>query len=458
MDAKLGILTGARAGETLTYSQRTISIGRHPEVDLRFDPASDRAVSARHALIFYEDGTWFIRDLGSRNGTLVNDRAITEDTRLRNGDRITFGAQGPTVQLATDGAPLEGITAARAAARAAKGPSTVERVRIELARRTKHYRAAGIALIVLTVAVVGTALFLGDRQRAAFDRERVAMRLQIDSIQGAGNQAIETLQQQLGDLTSSLQESEIRIADLQDEIETAEEQGDPARVAGLRRELQEANTGLRNRQMAAGLDFRSIQERNRHAVARIFVEFANGEVATATAFAVKDDATLLTSRHIMADAAGLIQPRRIAVQFSDSEQVWPARLLAVSDADLAVVKVDNILGAVPTVHALNIRPDTLPAGAPVAMLGFPHGGAAGDADQTVGFARPLLSAGVVQDVSGGQMRVQGYGAVGASGSPILDSNGEVVAIVFGGRAEADGHSVFGVPAPAAARLLANTAP
>jgi S1-C subfamily serine protease len=51
------------------------------------------------------------------------------------------------------------------------------------------------------------------------------------------------------------------------------------------------------------------------------------------------------------------------------------------------------------------------------------------------------------------MRVQGYGAVGASGSPILDSNGEVVAVVFGGRAEPDGHSVFGVPAPAAARLL-----
>jgi S1-C subfamily serine protease len=454
LDAKLGILTGARAGETLNFSQRTISVGRHPEVDLRFDPASDRAVSARHALLFYEDGSWFIRDLGSRNGTLVNDRPVTEDCRLRNGDRITFGANGPTVQLAADGAPLEGITAARAAAKASRGPSTVERVRLELARRTKTYRAAGIALIVVSVGAVGTALFLGDRQRAAWDRERDAMRLQIDSIQWAGSLAVETLQQQLGDLTSSLQESELHIADLQDSIEAAEAQGDPARLAGLRRELQEANTSLRNQQNAAGLDFRGIQERNRHAVARIFVEFANGEVATATAFAVKDDATLLTSRHIMADANGLIQPRRIAIQFSDSEQVWPARLIAVSDADLAIVKVDNILGAVPTVHGLNLRPDTLPAGAPVAMLGFPHGGAAGDSEQTVGFARPLLSAGVIQEVSSGQVRVQGYGAVGASGSPILDANGEVVAVVFGGRAEPNGHSVFGVPASAAARLLA----
>ncbi|HEX6924611.1 MAG TPA: FHA domain-containing protein [Longimicrobiaceae bacterium] len=453
MDAQLGILTGARAGETLSFSQRAISVGRHPEVDLRFDPASDRAVSARHALLFYEDGNWYIRDLGSRNGTFVNDRPVREDLRLRNGDRITFGVQGPTVQFATDRASLTGFAAASPAARDSRGPSTVERLRIELVRRTRRYRAAAIGLVVVAAGVVGTILFLGDRQRAAWDRERTAMRLQIDSLHSAGSRAIESLEQQLSALTSSLRASELRIQELQEAIAAAESRGNIGEAEGLRRELLAESTGLRNRQVAAGLDFELIQDRNRHAVARIFVEYESGEVATATAFAIRPDATLLTSRHVMVDAQGVLRPRRIAVQFSDSEQVWPARLLAVSDADLALVKVDNILGRVPVVHGLNLRGDTLPPGSPVAMIGFPHGGAVADPDLTVGYARPLLSAGVIQETSPTRFRVQGYGAVGASGSPVLDANGDVVAIVFGGRAEPDGHSVYAVPAAAAERLL-----
>src|SRR5690606_40810526 len=235
VEAKLGILTGARAGETLSRAQRAISVGRHPEVDLRFDPASDRAVSARHALLFYEDGNWYIRDLGSRNGTFVNDRPVREDLRLRNGDRITFGVQGPTVQFATDRASLTGFAAASPAARDSRGPSTAERLRIELVRRTRRYRAAAIGLVVVAAGVVGTILFLGDRQRAAWDRERTAMRLQIDSLHSAGSRAIESLEQQLSALTSSLRASELRIQELQEAIAAAESRGNIGEAEGLRR-------------------------------------------------------------------------------------------------------------------------------------------------------------------------------------------------------------------------------
>ncbi len=209
---------------------------------------------------------------------------------------------------------------------------------------------------------------------------------------------------------------------------------------------------MRDRQAAAGLDFSAIQQRNRHAVARIYVETGDGEVVTATAFAIRPDATLVTSRHVLNDADGQVRPRRIAIQFADSEQIWPARLLALSEADLAIVKVDNILGEVPIVRGLNLRADTIPTGAPVAMIGFPGVSSAGE-EQGSGPARPLLTAGVIRVAAGAELQVQGYGSVGASGSPIFDSQGEVIGVVFGGRADADGHLVFGVPALSVSRLV-----
>lgn len=453
MDLQLGILSGARAGESLHFTQSSISVGRHPQVDLRFDPAQDRAVSARHALLFLENGSWYLRDLGSRNGTYLNDRQVQQDERLRSGDRITFGIKGPTVQLAIGSAAILGLDAAVASQRPPARVSTVERVRMEVTRRTRRYRTAGAALLILAAGGIGTALFLGDRQRAAWDRERLTMGLHIDSIYWAGARAVDVLAQQLSDMTAALRESERRIAELEQGIASAERQGDAARAAGLRQELVEVQAGLEYQRTAAELDFASIQAGNRSAVARIFVEFESGEVTSATAFAVRSDGTLITSRHIMTDSDGEIRPRRIAIQFSDSEQVWPARLLAVSHSDLAVVRSDHIIGGVPVIQGFNLQPDTLPAGMPVAMIGFPHGGASGGPDQTVGYARPLLSAGVIHQVRGEQVQVEGYGAVGASGSPIIDAKGEVLGIVFGGRAEPDGHSVFGVPAPIAAQLI-----
>ena len=48
-------------------------------------------VSSRHArLAFYKD-QWMLEDLGSRNGTHVNDIPVNEPLALTDGDRIQFG-------------------------------------------------------------------------------------------------------------------------------------------------------------------------------------------------------------------------------------------------------------------------------------------------------------------------------------------------------------------------------
>ncbi len=99
MKAQLKILTGARAGYTEVFSKAYIGIGRHPASDLRFDPERDLDVSTRHAAIVAQQDRWYVRDLGSRNGTLVNGHRITRDTNLSDTDQVRFGDEGPIVEF-----------------------------------------------------------------------------------------------------------------------------------------------------------------------------------------------------------------------------------------------------------------------------------------------------------------------------------------------------------------------
>ncbi len=76
-----------------------ITIGRAPLATLI---VSDAQVSRVHARIDLTDGVLCVRDLDSRNGTLVNARPIDGPTELRPGDeidigttRIVFGGVGP---------------------------------------------------------------------------------------------------------------------------------------------------------------------------------------------------------------------------------------------------------------------------------------------------------------------------------------------------------------------------
>ncbi|NRA56915.1 MAG: FHA domain-containing protein [Phycisphaerales bacterium] len=54
-------------------------------------PLGDQAVSRRHAELTPDRGEWYLRDLESQNGTLVNGNAISDRVRLQTGDTITVG-------------------------------------------------------------------------------------------------------------------------------------------------------------------------------------------------------------------------------------------------------------------------------------------------------------------------------------------------------------------------------
>ena len=98
MDVKLVVLGGKHPGQEILVQGPEFLVGRAPECKLR--PNSDM-VSRRHCMISISEGKATIRDLGSRNGTLVNNHKITGEHELRTGEKIKIGPLEFEVQLST---------------------------------------------------------------------------------------------------------------------------------------------------------------------------------------------------------------------------------------------------------------------------------------------------------------------------------------------------------------------
>lgn len=76
--------------------RRSVSKGTNPELDLS-EPPLDPGVSHNHALLTLNvDGVWLVSDLGSTNGTYINDetKPLTagQSRTVVDGDRIHVGA------------------------------------------------------------------------------------------------------------------------------------------------------------------------------------------------------------------------------------------------------------------------------------------------------------------------------------------------------------------------------
>ena len=87
METKLISDTGEILESEFPLGKLPLVIGRSHEATLR---VQDRLVSRRNCEIVRIDGSLVVRDLGSKNGTLVNGEHITE-APLTPGDRLTVG-------------------------------------------------------------------------------------------------------------------------------------------------------------------------------------------------------------------------------------------------------------------------------------------------------------------------------------------------------------------------------
>jgi S1-C subfamily serine protease len=461
--AQFRFLSGARAGEVVTFAKHYIGLGRHPLSDVRFDAERDLDVSSRHASIVHKEGAFVLQDLNSRNGTFVNGARITGDHTLRDGDRITFGPSGPGVEfhaLAAEGdAPSAAAMAAAgrasrpremvgAQSAAGRRSSTKVRQAIEIAR---HRRTTRVLLVVLllTVAGAGATLWIGADTRR---RELAALQARADSLAREAATLAAQFQGQLASLRDALEQSQAETARLRRDLT------DPARddstVARLRAELDAAERRQRSLMGAAAVDYRAIAARNQDAVAIVLVEYATAERFSGTAFAVDSSGLLVTNRHVLYGEDGTRTPRRVGVMFAGSRQLWQARVVATAeDADLAVLKVE-IRGGTPRVHALAADEAAPQRGDPVAILGYPLGfDLPMDRVANTPVAEPTLTAGTVSKVVERVLQVDGYGAPGSSGSPIFDRAGRVVGVLYGGERATQGRLIYGVPVTRVRALL-----
>ena len=88
--AALVVLQGSESDiGTHVLLEKPVTIGRDPAVEL---PLQDEGISRRHCRIVPEGEHYYLEDLRSTNGTLLNGERVEERVALKAGDRIYLGA------------------------------------------------------------------------------------------------------------------------------------------------------------------------------------------------------------------------------------------------------------------------------------------------------------------------------------------------------------------------------
>jgi pSer/pThr/pTyr-binding forkhead associated (FHA) protein len=88
MKCSLVVGAGSLQGKSIPITKSTFLIGRDAKCHLR--PAS-QTISKRHCSIQLRDGQLFVEDMGSTNGTFINDEKVESPRALVDGDKLKIG-------------------------------------------------------------------------------------------------------------------------------------------------------------------------------------------------------------------------------------------------------------------------------------------------------------------------------------------------------------------------------
>jgi pSer/pThr/pTyr-binding forkhead associated (FHA) protein len=95
----LTISRGEPAPQFRYFSTPDIIIGRDPACEC---PVDDEAISARHARLCFHHNQWWLEDLNSTNGTLLNQEKLIMPTVVTSDDEFKCGDTFFTISLRGD--------------------------------------------------------------------------------------------------------------------------------------------------------------------------------------------------------------------------------------------------------------------------------------------------------------------------------------------------------------------
>jgi hypothetical protein len=206
----------------------------------------DRLVSRHHLAVFPEEGRWWVRDLESSNGTLINGRRI-DKLPLASTTTLELGPEGPRLRVlaptppsASDDVPstLRQISKHYFEAEHA-GPAGEHTMLIRQAfkdikrRQSRAYTALVIVALMLLMAVGGVALFqhlqLQKTSRLANDifYDMKELELQIVNLEASLDEAAADL------LKEQIAQSKRKLAEMRERYDAFVEKVQESRLIAL---------------------------------------------------------------------------------------------------------------------------------------------------------------------------------------------------------------------------------
>lgn len=98
MKLRIVHVDGSKAGQTQDLAGPVVMLGRDPSCQVQFDPVADDRASSRHAQLTVQGNSIILTDLGSKNGTLVNGKRISQPMLVQPNALVQLGDNGgPTI-------------------------------------------------------------------------------------------------------------------------------------------------------------------------------------------------------------------------------------------------------------------------------------------------------------------------------------------------------------------------